>query len=49
MNNKGKATVLGPGTTGRVKKEKQKTQKPAMQSIMVMGPTGKTHMEKRPW
>jgi len=31
------------------RKEKQKTQKPAMESVMVMGPTGKLTMRKRPW
>lgn len=31
------------------RKEKGKTQKPPMQSVMIMGPTGKTRMEKRPW
>lgn len=38
-----------PAGSGKKRKEKQKTQKPAMQSIMVMGPTGKLRMEKRPW
>jgi hypothetical protein len=43
-----KNSSQGAGPTKK-RKEKGKTQKPAMQSIMVMGPTGKTHMEKRPW
>lgn len=37
------------GGNSKKRKEKGKTQKPAMQSIMVMGPTGKLTMRKRPW
>ncbi len=33
---------------GRKKKEKGKTQKHNYTMVMVMGPSGKTHMEKRP-
>lgn len=40
---------MGGGAPSKKRKEKGKTQKPAMQSIMIMGPTGKTRMEKRPW
>lgn len=34
---------------GKKRKNKQPTQTPAMQSVMVVGPTGKTTMTKRPW
>lgn len=33
----------------RVKKQKQPTQRPPMQRVMVMGPTGKLRFEWRPW
>ncbi len=38
-----------PEASKRKRKEKGKTQKPPMQSVMVIGPTGKRRMEKRPW
>lgn len=43
-----KASSGSAGSTKK-RKEKQKTQKPKMQSVMVMGPTGKLRMEQRPW
>lgn len=52
MANKQKPHLKNKGlgdTTKKKRKEKGKTQKPAMQSVMVMGPTGKTRMEKHPW
>lgn len=39
----------GADVTKKKRKEKGKTQKTDMESVMVMGPTGKTRMEKRPW
>lgn len=45
---KGKSSGKG-STSTRKQKKKGGTQKPPMQSVMVMGPTGKTRMEKRPW
>lgn len=44
--------VGSPGTSkssGRTKKTKQPTQRPPMQRVMVMGPTGKIRFEWRPW
>lgn len=38
------------GSSKRKKKQKGKTQpKPPMERVMVMGPSGKTRMEWRPW
>lgn len=34
---------------GKKRKQKNPTQKPAMQRIKVMGPTGKLHLEWREW
>lgn len=34
---------------GKKRKEKGKTQKPPMQRIKVMGPSGKLHLEWREW
>ncbi len=38
-----------PGGKGRAKKQKQPTQKPPMQRVMIVGPTGKRRFEWRPW
>lgn len=38
-----------PAKKGGGKKQKQPTQKPAMQRVAVMGPTGKLRFEWRPW
>lgn len=38
-----------PKKEGKHRKQKQPTQKTPMQRIVVMGPTGKTHLEWRPW
>ena len=42
-------TGASVGTPSKKRKEKGKTQTPPMQSVMVIGPTGKRRMEKRPW
>lgn len=44
-----KAGSGGAGAAPKKRKEKGKTQKPPMQPVMVIGPTGKARMEKRPW
>jgi hypothetical protein len=43
--------VGSPGSTksGTAKKQKQPTQRPPMQRVMVVGPTGKRRFEWRPW
>jgi hypothetical protein len=38
-----------PASKSGGKKQKQPTQKPAMQRVAVMGPTGKVRFEWRPW
>lgn len=38
-----------PELKGKHKKVKQPAQRTPMQAVMVMGPTGKTRMEWRPW
>jgi hypothetical protein len=35
--------------TSKQKRAKQPTQRPPMQTVVVMGPTGKLRMERRPW
>lgn len=34
---------------GKAKRKKQPTQRPPMQRVMVMGPSGKIRFEWRPW
>lgn len=34
---------------GKAKKQKQPTQRPPQQRVMVVGPTGKRRFEWRPW
>lgn len=39
----------GSSKPGTAKKQKQPTQRPAQQRVMVVGPTGKIRFEWRPW
>lgn len=43
------AASPGSSKSGKAKKTKQPTQRPPMQRVMVMGPTGKIRFEWRPW
>ncbi len=45
---KGQQPAKG-GKSGKHNKKKQPTQKTPMQRVLVMGPTGKTRLEWRPW
>jgi hypothetical protein len=44
-----KASTPASKKGGSKRKNKQPTQKPAMQRVAVMGPTGKVRFEWRPW
>lgn len=44
-----KTPAKGSTTKKRVQKKKGPGQKPPMQRVLVMGPTGKTRLEWRPW
>lgn len=48
---RGSKKVSAPSNTkgGNKRTNKQPTQKPAMQRVLVIGPTGKRRLEWRPW
>ena len=41
--------AASPAKGKAAKKQKQPTQRPPQQRVMVMGPTGKIRFEWRPW
>lgn len=46
---KKKTAPSSPAKSGRSKKQKQATQRTAMQRVMVVGPSGKRRLEWREW